>query len=105
MASATRITLSSEEKETLLSWVGAGKTEKRIAERAQIILLASEGKTTKEIAISMNTRPARVSKWRTRFKKDGLGGLKDFSRGGALCQYDENTEHRILKVLDAPNLQ
>jgi len=102
MAQATEITLSGEEKETLLSWVGAGKTERRIAERAQIILLASEEKTTKEIATSMSTRPARVSKWRTRFKKDGLEGLKDSPRGGAPCRYDENTERQILKVLDEP---
>jgi transposase len=41
-----------------------------------------------------------VSKWRTRFAKHGLPGLQDAPRPGALKQYDESTEKRILAMVD-----
>jgi len=100
MAKATKIVLSKEEKETLLSWQRAGKTEKRMAERARMILEASEGKTNNEIAKMLNTRPARISKWRTRFAKDRLAGTYDAARPGKPNIYDDSTERRILSKLD-----
>ncbi|NOZ20973.1 MAG: helix-turn-helix domain-containing protein [Planctomycetes bacterium] len=48
----------------------------------------------------MNTYPGRVSKWRTRFARLGIEGLKDAPRTGPPPRYDESTERRILAVLD-----
>jgi transposase len=100
MAKAMEIHLSGEERETLVSWTRSGKTERRLGERARIILMASEGKPTKEIADSLSTRLARVSKWRTRFARQGLEGLRDAPRPGKPPRYDRETERRILSVLD-----
>lgn len=102
MARATPITLSAQDRETLRSWLRTGKTEQRLVERSQIILLAAEGKTTGEIAEALSTRPARVSKWRTRFGKGGLSALTDAPRSGKPARYGEDTEKRILAQLDAP---
>ena len=41
-----------------------------------------------------------MSKWRTRFSKDGLSGLQDAPRPGASRHYDEVTEKRIFSLLD-----
>lgn len=100
MGKAAVINLSDQERETLLSWIRSGSTEHRLVARAKIILGASEGKTTKELAKSLKTRAARVSKWRVRFKEDGLEGLKDAFRKGAPPRYNKETERRILAVLD-----
>lgn len=100
MAKAFVINLSDHEKQTLLSWIRSGSTEQRLVERAKIILGASEGKTTKAIAKGLKTRPARVSKWRVRFKQEGIEGLRDAFRKGAPSRYNEQTERRILAVLD-----
>ena len=100
MATATVIRLTEEERKTLLSWIRAGTTEQRLVRRARMILLASEDKKTKEIAEVMNTYPGRVSKWRTRFARLGIEGLKDAPRAGPPPRYDETTERRILAVLD-----
>ena len=100
MGKATRIKLNAEEREILLSWSKSGKKEHRLVERARIILMAAEGKQTKEIARELNTREARVSKWRTRFAQNGITGLGDAPRGGAPRVYNEDTERRILAVLD-----
>lgn len=97
---ATPIVLSEAEQETLRSWLRAGTSEQRIVERARIILAAADGVGTNEIARELRTRPARVSKWRTRFARARLGGLVDAPRPGARSRYDASTEQRILAALD-----
>jgi len=97
---STTIVLSETERETLRSWTRNGKTEQRIYLRAQIVLLAGEGKATKEIAESLNIRKPTVSKWRVRFAAQRINGLKDPPRSGKPASYDKNTERRVLAMLD-----
>ena len=73
-----------------------------MVQRSKIILMAAEGMRTDEIAEVMNTRSATVSKWRTRFAKDGLQGLQDAPRAGRKRKYDEETERLIFSKLDEP---
>ena len=100
---ATEIQLSTEEKETLLHWMRSTKTERRMVERARVILLAANGLNGKEIAARMETRTARVSKWLRRFAKDRIAGVLDAPRPGEKRRkYNPTTEERILKALDEP---
>src|SRR3954470_3207186 len=94
------ILLSEEEKVTLQDWSRRGKSEHRMVERARIILLAGEGRTNEQIAKSLKTRTARVSKWRQRFGVKRLKGLSDAERSGKPAKYDQNTEKRVLELLD-----
>jgi transposase len=102
MAKSIPIQLDEGEKQTLLSWVRSGSTEHRLVERARIILLTAENRSTQEIASRLKTRSARVSKWRGRFRREGIKGLQDAVRPGAPGRYDQRTEERILAVLDSP---
>ena len=97
---ATSIILSTGEKRTLQHWRRAHKTEQRVAERARIILLAAQGMSNLQIAVALGTRPARVSKWRTRFARQRLAGLADEARPGKPRRYNAATEKRILQKLD-----
>ena len=97
---ATRIELTPEERETLEGRVRKPTTEQRMAQRARIVVEAAAGKTTKEIAAHLRLRPATVSRWRTRFHRQGLAGLADTPRPGKPATYDETTERRILAKLD-----
>ncbi len=97
---ATPITLTAEEEQTLKKWVCSAKTEQRLVLRSRIILEAAKGTSTRAIARQLSVRPATVSKWRTRFAKEGLSGLQDAPRPGATRRYDETTEKRILTMLD-----
>ena len=97
---AAVILLTREEHRALKQYVRSGTTEQRLVERARIILLASEGQSTEQIAQALHTRPARVSKWRQRFAKHRLAGLDDSARSGKPRQYSEVTERRILAQLD-----
>src|SRR5437867_3208816 len=82
--------------------LAAGKTEWRLAFRAQIILALADGLTNKAAAGRLATRPATVSKWRGRFARDGLAGVADAPRSGKPRHYDAEDERRILGALDAP---
>jgi transposase len=75
-----------------------------MVQRARIVLEAAAGKATKEIADSLETRPAAVSKWRRRFALRRTAGLADAPRPGKPAEYDETTELRILAQLDQPPL-
>jgi len=97
---AAIIHLTSEQETSLRQLLRSGKSEQREAERARVILLAHEGRSTVEIAAMLKTRPARVSKWRRRFAERGLPGLLDDARSGRPNHYDESTEKRILAQLD-----
>ena len=99
---ATPITLTEEERSELLSWTRQETREHRMVQRARIVLEAAAGKTTKEISTLLLTRPARVSKWRTRFARDRIEGLSDAPRSGKPPTYDLTTERRILAKLDDP---
>lgn len=96
------IELTPEEEATLTAWTRKATAEQRLVERARIILLLHQGLTTVEIARRLETRTARVSKWRQRFAQDRLQGLADAPRSGKPVQYGEATERRVLALLDEP---
>lgn len=97
---ATPIALTEDERARLTAWTRGGTTEQRLAQRARIVLAGAAGRATKEIASQMGLRQATISKWRTRFRKDGLAGLVDRARSGKPPVYGEDTEKRILAKLD-----
>src|SRR5260370_20445694 len=96
------IRLTEEEKNILGAWSRTGNEESQSAERARIILLSNEDLTVEEIARHLQTRPARVSKWRQRFAKHRLFGLSDIQRSGNPGRYDEQTEKRVLDLVQQP---
>src|SRR5437870_6039363 len=97
---APEIRLSTEEKETLLRWMRSSKAEQRMVQRARVILLAASGLNGKQIALKMQTRAARVSKWLRRFARDRIAALHDNPRSGTKRRkYTSATEERVLKAL------
>ena len=76
---AAEVVLTDEQQATLSGclsgWLSAGKTERRMVFRAEVILAIAEGLSNKAVAERVDTRPATVSKWRGRFAQAGLSGL------------------------------
>ena len=97
---ATRITLNPEEEQTLRGWLRNHKTERRIVERARIVLLAASGASTTAIAHELGTPPARVSKWRLRFAEQRLLGLADRPRRGKPQYSSLNDSDAFLDIRD-----
>ncbi len=99
---ATKISLSSDDREVLNRWLRSGKAEQRLVLRGSIVLMAADGKSTGEIARELGIRPTTVSRWRIRFARDGIQGLQDAPRSGKPKSYGIEIERKILAKANQP---
>jgi transposase len=99
---ALKIELSEIERQQLERWRRAGKTEKRMLVRIEIVELAAQGLSSRQIAMRLKRRRPTVLKWRRRFCQQRLEGLRDAPRSGPRRRYTAATEQRILAQLDQP---
>ena len=80
------IELTAEERDILQRLVRSGKTERRIADRARIILWADEKVTIDASAHRLRSHRDTIIYWRARFLErrcEGIPGcLQDLSRSG-----------------------
>jgi transposase len=98
---AVEIILTAQERSELEGLVRRRGTAQGLARRAQIVLLASEGIETKEIAARLGAMPNTVSTWRRRFAEQRLDGLYDEPRPGAPRQIgDEEIAETIRLTLE-----
>lgn len=99
---ATKIVLSQDERQQLTALLRRPKAEVRYVNRARIVLRAAEGMASDEIARRLGVGKATVSKWRTRFEREGLAGLHDDHRSGRPPKMEEGDfRKRLLQQLDA----
>ncbi len=76
--------------------------EARAVERARIILACLEGKEIQQVARELGTSIPTVTKWRRRFSRWGLRGLRDQLRPGKPAKYDAAFRNRVLALLEQP---
>jgi transposase len=95
-AKAKKIELSGEERTKLERVVRAGTSERRMVERAEIVLLAAEGRSAERIAEEVGCAPGTAKKWRGRFEEGGLQGLADKPRPGKPLLYDAAARARLI---------
>lgn len=76
------ITVTVEEQQELLVMFRSHKIEKRYSQRASVILLSLQGKSLEEIIQDTGLSRPVVNKWRQRFRRYGIEGLKDGARSG-----------------------
>ena len=83
MRVAAAVVVDDSQREMLTQWERSRTLSARQVERARVVLLAAEGKTDLEIAASLRISNKKASRWRKRFLRVGLAGLKkDASRPG-----------------------
>lgn len=83
MRIAPAISLADQDRKTLESWARGRTTPARLAQRARIILLDSQDRENIEIAEEVGTDRQTVGRWRSRFVREGIEGIrKDRPRGG-----------------------
>src|SRR5436190_1981470 len=81
MVIATSDSPSPEDLQWLQKQATSGLTPRRLAERCQIVLLASEGKTNEQIAVLLGISRQKAARWRARFKEAGRAGLEHDASG------------------------
>jgi transposase len=93
------VDLTSTERAKLLTLIGAGESSARKVKRANILLLADEGKKDEEIAEALHTSVATIERTRRRFVLEGLtASLNERPRPGARCKLDAKAE-AVLETL------
>jgi transposase/DNA-binding CsgD family transcriptional regulator len=79
---APEIVLTDRERAELTRLVRSKLTSVRLAQRARIVLLASQGLQNKEIAVRLGVGRVQVSRWRERYAQVRLSGIeRDLPRG------------------------
>src|SRR5208282_6830802 len=93
---------SVEVKKQLMA-IGRSRSEAvRRVERARIVLACLEGKEIQQVALELDVSVPTVSKWRKRFARQGLEGLRDRPRPGKPPVYGRVFRDRVLALLEQP---
>ena len=83
------VELSEEQEVELTRLARSKRTSVRLAQRAQIVLLAAQGLMNKEIAEQLGVGRVQVSRWRERYVEFGLEGIeRDLPRGAPPVKVD-----------------
>src|ERR671939_1627215 len=80
---ATPLALTPAERAELERLVRRRKTAQDLALWAKIVLRCAEGATNQAVAAEVGACAHTVGKWRERFARDRLDGLRDRPRSGA----------------------
>ena len=102
ISEAREVRLRPKIRKVLEARCRAPSTPQGDLKRAQIVLLAAEGRSTRSIAKEVGVQPRIVSKWRHRFADHGLAGLDDCPRASKKPIYSQATIRRILALLEKP---
>ena len=94
------VSLSTAEKEMLVSIRRSRSMPHALVTRARIVLLAEQGRANTAIAESLGLSPGTVGKWRQRYLAQGFQGLYDeLLPGGPRSIEDEQVAALIRKTL------
>ena len=100
--SSAALAISREDRQELERIVRSGKTERRIALRARIILGAAEGRSNNALAKELATSRPTVLDWRQRFVEGGVKALyADRPRGRSFAPLSRAKEAEIVAKTQA----
>jgi transposase len=96
------VLVTGEEKEELERRISAPTTAKRDSERAEIILLRSQGKKQEEVASQLRCSSVKVAKWTSRFRREGLDGLRDKPGRGRKSSLEPEQVEKVVAGVNRP---
>ena len=82
----------------LEKWAGARAIERRLVDRAQIVLLAGEGRPASEIAARVGCSLPTVKTWRSRYASERLDGLRDLPKSGRPLTHGQDVRARLIAL-------
>ncbi|MCA1698889.1 MAG: IS630 family transposase [Actinobacteria bacterium] len=97
-AHAKRIEIASEDRPVLEKLASSRTAERRLVERAQIVLLAAEGWPASEIAERVGCVAETARRQRARFEREGLDGLYDRPKSGRPLTHDQAARARLIAL-------
>ena len=98
MRVAVAIKLEPAMRNKLARYSKASNISPKLRVRSQIVLLADDGKTNKQIAAELGIDEPQVGRWRKRFADFALAGIeKDKSRPGRIKPLPKRKESEIIR--------
>jgi transposase len=97
-AHAKRIEIASEDRPVLEKWANARVAERRLVDRAQIVLAAGEGRPASEIAERVGCGTETAKRWRARYEQNGLDGLRDSPKSGRPPTHGADVRARLIAL-------
>jgi transposase len=99
MAKVYRVDLSEAERASLLDLTRRGNGAARTVRRAQILLLADEGRTDVEVATAVHAGVSTVERTRKRFVEEGLAAaLVERPRPGGTSKLDPKQQAFVVAL-------
>lgn len=98
----TRVVLEAEEQRELIKRLRAHTVSVRDRQRAQIILLAAEGRTQEAIGAAVGVTRVTVNHWCQRFAKQRLAGLTDAPGRGRKPSLPDAAVKKVLETVTRP---
>jgi len=91
------ITLTPTSEAELKAFAQSRSLPSGLVQRARIVLACAQGQANQSIASQMGITQATVSKWRTRFSRQGVMGLYDQPRSGAPRSIDDQRVAQLIR--------
>jgi len=92
------LTLTDEERDTLVRWAQRPKTAQALACRAKMVLACAAGNSNDDVAQTFKVTRQTVGKWRGRFIMNRLDGLLDEPRPGAPREISDKDVERVITM-------
>lgn len=97
-AHAKRIEIAVDDRPVLQRWANARAAERRLVDRARIVLLAGEGRPASQIAERVGCSLPTVKTWRSRYQRDGLDGLRDRPKTGRPLTHGSEVRAKLIAL-------
>jgi transposase len=97
-APAKRIEIAPADRPVLEKWANARAIERRLADRARIVLMAAEARPAEQIAARVGCSAETVRRQRARYASEGLDGLRDRPRPGRPLTHDQAVRARLIAL-------
>ena len=103
MRIAPRVEVSAEDRDWLEKVSRSRTGAVRLSERSLIVLLAADGKTNREIGVSLGITEEKAARWRGRFLTQGRAGLEQDAPGrGRKPTYSPKVVARVVRKTTPP---
>ena len=93
-----KIEIAAEDRPVLERWANARAAERRLVDRARIVLMAGEGRPASEIAERVGCSLPTAKTWRLRYERDGLEGLRDLPKSGRPLTHGPEVRAKLIAL-------
>jgi len=93
-----RIEIAAEDRPVLEKWANAQAVERRLADRARIVLMAAEGRPAAVIADRVGRSAETVRRQRASYERHGLDGLRDRPKAGRPLTHGHEVRSRLIAL-------